>query len=60
MKRIYNDKIKPYLTLPDGVTITWRGSTLVLNEEILESPKVKELLKDQQIRIEEQPEPERD
>lgn len=59
MKRIHNDKIKPYLTLPNGVTITCGGSTLVMNEEILKSPKVREWLEDKQkpIRIVDEPEP---
>jgi len=59
MKRIHNDKIRPYLTLPNGVTITCGGSTLVMNEEILESPEVMKWLADEEepIRIVDEPGP---
>ena len=57
MKRIFNDKVHPYITLPGGETITCGGSTPVLNESILESPEIQKLIKEKQIRIEEEPEP---
>ena len=55
MKRIFNDKVSPYVTLPAGETITVGGSMVVLNEGILESPEVKELINKKLIRIEEEP-----
>ncbi len=51
MKRIFNDSYEPYFTLPNGVTITLKGSSDVLNEAILESPTVKEACAKGQIRI---------
>jgi hypothetical protein len=51
MKRIFNDTYKPYFTLPNGVTITLKGSSDVLNEAILESPTVKEACEKGQIRV---------
>ncbi len=56
MKRIFNDKISPYLTLPNGVTVTLGGSMVVLNEDILEDPKIKKFQEQKKIRIEEESE----
>jgi hypothetical protein len=69
MKRIFNDadltklspeqvkKVHSYFTLPNGVTITHGGFMDVLNEDILELPKVKDAIKERLLRIEEVPEP---
>ena len=51
MKRIINDKIKPYLALPNGVTITIGGSSGILNDAILEMPEIKKLAQEKKIRI---------
>lgn len=56
MKRIFNDEISPYLTLPNGVTVTLGGSMVVLNEDILEDPKIKKFQEQKKIRIEEESE----
>jgi hypothetical protein len=55
MKRIFNDKVSPYVTLPGGETITCGGSMPVLNDSILESPKIKEMIENRTLRIEEDP-----
>lgn len=59
MKRLFNDKVSPYLTLPDGTTVTKGGSLLVLNEEILRHPDIQRRLEDPKggIRIEDEPRP---
>jgi hypothetical protein len=51
MKRIFNDSYEPYFTLPNGVTITLKGSSNVLNEAILDSPIVKDACANGQIRV---------
>lgn len=51
MKRIFNDSYEPYFTLPNGITITLKGSSDVLNEAILESPVVKDACAKRQIRV---------
>ena len=53
--RIYNKKVHPYLTLPNGVTITMGGFSDVLNEDFLESPTVKRALENGDIEIDPDP-----
>ena len=55
MKRLFNDTVSPYFTLPDGVTVTKGGSTVVLNEDILTMPEVTTAVKERKIRIEDTP-----
>lgn len=58
MKRLYNDKVHPYLILPGTrLTVTIGGSTVILNDDILKHPDIKKLKKLKKIRIEQGPEP---
>lgn len=51
MKIITNLDVEPYLALPSGVTINKGDSMPVLNEALLESPEIKQLLSEQPPRI---------
>jgi hypothetical protein len=58
VKRIFNLTARPFFLLPNGVTLTQGGPPSdVLNEDILDSPIVKQALEKGEIRIEDVPEP---